>query len=594
MRRLATPTLRDSSIPPPPPPLKRVPRLLVFLIGLGALALLILQVGFIGEVTPALHWGTVLLSVLFAAEQTLSWLVRRHLSIWARREALLLGVALTVVGVMAALAIIGVVDGHEHKLSLLAHATIQAVVLAILFLRGLRHQARLTAITLRPGWLLVGSFGFIVLAGTALLKMPRAVVPGAELSWVDALFTSTSAVCVTGLTVVNTATFFTPTGQVIILALIQIGGLGIMTLTFFMAVLLFQGMSLHDRLLLGEMIAEKRLAHVGETLRFIVIFTLVTEALGALAFYFALPNDRETGERVFLAIFHAISAFCNAGFSTLPNGMAENWVRGLGGLQLIVCLLIILGGIGSLPAYDGLRFLHRRINWMFDRNLPRPRLRVHTRIVFLTTTLLLVVGALAIFASEFLFYEGEANAGRVMTAFFHSVTARTAGFNTVDMGLIGPVTIHILVLLMLIGGSPGGTAGGVRTTVFAVAAVHLWNQLRGLDHITLYRRRLSPGVGAKALGIIVLVMGWLFVNFAILRQLQPGTPDTKLVFELVSAFATVGLSLNLTPELTTGAKLIIALNMFVGRLGLFTLATTLMPLARKPVHTHPQEDILLV
>ncbi|WP_172683357.1 potassium transporter TrkG [Verrucomicrobium spinosum] len=231
---------------------------------------------------------------------------------------------------------------------------------------------------------------------------------------------------------------------------------------------------------------------------------------------------------------------------------------------------------------------------MMDPTLARPRLRVHTRLVLYTTLILVVGGTLAIYASEFLLFDGASSAGRWMTAFFHSVTARTAGFNTVDMGGIGPVTIHLLVFLMLVGGSPGGTAGGIRTTVFAVATLHLWNQLRGLDHIALFRRRLPSGTGARALGILVLVMAWLFVNFAVLRQLQPGTPDTALVFELVSAFATVGLSLNLSPELTTGAKLVIVLNMFVGRLGLFTLATTFMPLARKPLHSHPQEDVLLV
>lgn len=182
----------------------------------------------------------------------------------------------------------------------------------------------------------------------------------------------------------------------------------------------------------------------------------------------------------------------------------------------------------------------------------------------------------------------------MLTAFFHSGTARTAGFNTVDMGHIGPVTIHILIMLMLIGGSPGGTAGGVRTTVIALGAMYLWNQLRGVRHLVLFRRRMSDDMGPRALGIIVLAMGWLFVNFAILRQLQPVTPDTSLVFELVSAFATVGLSLNLTPELTESAKILILINMFVGRIGLLTVVITLLPLARAKKQMYPQEDILLV
>ncbi|WP_038165748.1 potassium transporter TrkG [Verrucomicrobium sp. BvORR106] len=584
---------KDSSIPRPLPPARPLPRLFALTLGCAALALLVLQVGFVGEVTPVLHGATVLLSFLFALEQILTWLSRRHLQAWARRETLLLAVALTVFGVTVFLALAAWMGGKDARLSLLAHTAVQSVILGVLSLRGLRHQARLTAITLRPGWLLIGSFLFLIVAGTVLLKLPRAVVPGEHLSWLNALFMSTSAVCVTGLTVENPATYFTPTGQIILLALMQIGGLGIMTLTFFMAAIVFQGISLHDHLLLGEMIAEKRLAHVGETLKFIVLFTAVCEAAGAVALFLVLPAEASVDARIYHAVYHSVSAFCNAGMSTLPNNLAEGVLRHDILLQLVICVLVALGGIGSMTAFDTLRFMRSRVACALNPTLPRPRLRVHTRIVLLTTAILIVGGAVAVYVSEFLLHDGQSNGGSGMTAFFHSITARSGGFNTVDMAKIGPVTIHVMVFLMFVGGSPGSTAGGVRTTVFAVAALHLWNQIRGIPQIVVFRRRLPDGIGARALGVIVFSSIWLFVNFAVLRQLQPDVTDTALVFELVSAFATVGLSLNLTPELTDAAKGLIILNMFVGRIGLLTLITTFMPRARKPLHTHPQEDILL-
>ncbi|TLD71277.1 hypothetical protein FEM03_07020 [Phragmitibacter flavus] len=569
--------------------------LLAFFTGVGSLATLIVQLGFVGQVTPTIHLITLGLAVLFTFEQVLALPDILKRSKKAQRKLWLLVVAVITLALMVVLAVAGWIDGHDHKLSLLAHATVQTIIFVTLFLRGLRHQARLTAVTLRPGWLLMGSFGSVVIVGTLLLKMPLAVTEGNTLTWLDSLFTSTSAVCVTGLVVHNTAEFFTPTGQMILLVLIQFGGLGIMTITFFMAAVLFQGMSLHDRFLLGEMIAEKRLAHVGETLRFILLFTFVTEAIGAIAIYFCLPEDRPTAERIYQSIFHSISAFCNAGFSTLPNGLADEWVKDHGTLQVVITLLAIAGGLGSLVVYDTLHYLRSRIARLFSREVRRPRLRVHTRIVWFMSALLLFGGWPLLYFTEFVIFDGNQNAGPWMTALFKSGAARTSGFNSVDMGEVSNLSIHILAFLMFVGGSPGGTAGGLRTTVVAMAAIYLWNMLRGTGQIVLFHRRLPAEVGPRALGVIVLGIGWLFVNFAILRQIQPeNIPDSKLFFELVSAFGTVGLSLNLTPELTSAAKVLILINMFVGRIGLLTLIITVMPLGKKRKLAHPQEDILLV
>lgn len=552
------------------------------------------EVGFIGHVTQELRWITVLLVAFFALEHLIN--LRRAVNprLYLRKWGFHLSVATVAVVLTGWLFLDPWLDGQEDKLEILSYGCIQGGMLLSLGLRAVRHQAQITALNLRPGWLLMGSFLLIILMGTLLLKLPRAVVDGESISWADAAFTSTSAVCVTGLAVENTALFFTPTGQVIILGLIQIGGLGIMTLTFYLSTMLLKGMSFHDRQILGEMISEKHLAQVANTVRFIVVFTFVVEALGAVGIFFSLPADVGVSERLFQSVFHSISAFCNAGFSTLKDGLADDWVRDLPGIQLVVCALIISGGIGAVVVRDTLAYGRQFIRRLRDPAQIRPRLRVHSRLVFTVTALLLFGGALCLYVSEFWLHDGQANSGRLMTAFFHSVTARTAGFNTVDIGGIGPVTVHLLVLFMLIGGSPGGTAGGVRTTVFAVAVMHLWNLIRNTTDLVLFRRTMASDIGPRALAVLVLSMGWLFVNFAILRQVQPDVSDVKLVFELVSAFATVGLSMNLTADLTEAAKWIIMLNMFVGRIGLITVVSTIVPVSRPRGIQRPTEEIILV
>lgn len=573
---------------------QRLPRWYSRLLALAVLATVIYEVGFIGEITRELHWSTGLLVVLFTLEHVINLRRSANSRLYLREWGFHLGVVAVAIVLTLWLFIDPWLEGQGDKLAILTYGSIQGGMLLSLGLRAVRHQAQITGLNLRPGWLLMGSFLLIILMGTLLLKLPRAVVDGESISWVDAAFTSTSAVCVTGLSVENTALFFTPTGQVIILGLIQIGGLGIMTLTFYLSTMLLKGMSFHDRQILGEMISEKHLAQVADTVRFIVVFTFVTEALGALLLFTFLPEDRDLGERLFQSVFHSISAFCNAGFSTLKDGLADAWVQGLRAFQFVICLLIIFGGVGAVVLRDLLYYLRQHFRRLSDPAQFRPRLRVHTRLVLAVTALLLFGGALALYVSEFWLHAGAENGGRWMTAFFHSVTVRTAGFNTVDMGTIGPVTVHLMVLLMLIGGSPGGTAGGLRTTVFAAAAVHLWNVIRNVPDLVLFRRRMEPTLGARALGILVLSMGWLFVNFAILRQVQPEVTDARLFFELVSAFATVGLSMNLTADLTEAAKWIIMLNMFVGRIGLITVVSTLIPPNSKRPAQRPTEEIILV
>jgi Trk-type K+ transport system membrane component len=546
-------------------------------------------VGWTGEVTGWQHRITTLTGIVFALER--GWVFHRMRSERGERRRLAYHAALAALVLVVALVLL-----FGGGRSIPGHVFIQLAVLASGLASAIHHQPRLTARAFHPGLVLILSFLAIIVAGTLLLRMPRCTVSGDSCSWLDAAFTSTSAVCVTGLAVQNTATFFSPTGQAVILLLIQVGGLGIMTLAFFAAVVLFEGISLHDRLLLGRMLQENRLARVGQTLSFIITLTFACEAVGAVILYAGMDGIASSGERWFHAVFHSVSAFCNAGFSTLPDGLASTVVQGNGLWQIVIMALIVIGGLGALVCEDLALWSMAKIRRHRRKEGPNPRLRVHTRLVLVVTAALIVGGAVVIYGTEYLFWQGPENGGRVLSAFFHSVTTRTAGFNTVSMSAIGPLTAQMMMLLMLIGGSPGGTAGGLRTTTVAVGLGHLWNQLRGGKRgMVAFNRTIPATTGSQALGLIVLAGIWLSGNFIVLQMLEAGRgiAESTLLFELISGFATVGLSLDLTPSLTDGSKCLLVVNMFVGRIGLLTVLATFLPPDRRPASGKPCEDILL-
>lgn len=564
------------------------------ILALVATGCLFAVIGWTGEVTAIQHWITVLTGLIFAFERGWVYQISRSRGKERQRLRFNLLMAGAVLIVSAVLALQSVDSGVVKWPG--GHVFVHLVVIITGISSAIYHQTRFTARAVHPGLVLISSFLVIVIIGTLLLKMPRCMVDGNHLTWLDAAFTSTSAVCVTGLSVHNTATFFSTTGQAVILVLIQIGGLGIMTLTFFASVVLFEGISLHDRLLLGKMLQENRLAKIPRTIGFIVLMTFACEGVGFALLYFGSGSIPDEMDRLFHSLFHSVSAFCNAGFSTFPDGLSEgpakdNWLW-----QLCIMGLIVIGGLGSLVNEDLSLWTRNTFTRLLQKEVPRHRLRIHTRLALVVTLTLIVAGTVAIFITEFELHDGPENGGRILTALFHSVTARTAGFNTVPMSGIGSLTIQILMLLMLIGGSPGGTAGGLRTTVVAVGLGHLWAQLRaGKQGMVAFNRTIPRETGAHALGLIVLAGLWLVANFAILQLLQAGSgiPGTKLLFELISSFATVGLSLDLTPTLNSGSKALLIVNMFVGRIGLLTVVATLIKPDTRPPSGKPTEDILL-
>lgn len=426
------------------------------------------------------------------------------------------------------------------------------------------------------GLMLTGSFAAAITAGMLLLKLPVAVKSG-ELSWIDALFTSTSAVCVTGLTTVPTVDF-SLTGQLFILLLIQIGGLGIMVMTASLVIALAGSMRLGGRLLMYETLSSLHLNEVERILRMIIIYTFATEALGAVML---LPGFLTAGHEpltaAYHAVFHSVSAFCNAGFSTFDDSLvgANAWVKS------IIGVLIILGGLGFYVIFD-LWLLH------CDKGGQSRRLTVHTRLVLISTVILLAGGGIGIWLLENI--EGEGIGA--LDAAFQSVTARTAGFNSVKLGALRPSSILILIVLMFIGASPGSTGGGVKTTTAAIALTALYKTLKGEQRIVCFGRDIPPYNVFRAFLIIItyfllIVLGVLAISTQRRFSLQ------GLVFETVSALGTVGLSVGVTAAAYAQTKIALVILMYLGRIGPFAMFLFLMAGSGKGRLRYPQEKIIL-
>lgn len=446
-----------------------------------------------------------------------------------------------------------------------------------------------------PALLFVLSFLFIILIGSGLLMLPKAnTLP---ITYLDALFTSTSAVCVTGLIVLDTSTAFTTTGQIIILVLIQIGGLGIMTFTGFLAYIFTGTASLSDRLMLKDILSSENLGSLFRVLIKILLITFLTEFIGAVFIYFNTPG--EVADKMLFSVFHSISAFCNAGFSTLPQGLSTDIVHFNYNIHFIAAFLIILGGIGfpvMLRLYK--RFTHffvaisRRIQ--HKKKLYFGSRDMNTSMVLTTTIALLVAGTLIYYLLE----KDTSLAGltpyqKAVTAFFGSVSARTAGFNIVDISMWSYPTVFIMIFLMWVGASPGSTGGGIKTTTFAVAIRAAFNFVRGRNNLEIRNREIGAGTILRVMVVIILSIVIIFTGFLALLIFEPGKNPVHLLFESFSAFGTVGLSLVNTATLNENSKWIIIFLMFIGRVGPVTLLTGIFISQRKKYYKYPVQDIII-
>ena len=434
--------------------------------------------------------------------------------------------------------------------------------------RVLLHMAQ------RPAVLLAGSFAAMIAVGSLLLTLPLSVTDFAHVSYVDSLFTMASAVCVTGLTVNDVPTTYTLFGQATILAGIQLGGIGIMTIAA-LALAFGRNTSLQSQLRYAAMLDARTIADLRQIVVGIIAGTFIIEACGALALWLLLAGDPRIGDdsALWLAVFHAVSAFCNAGFSLFAGNMTQ--FAGDVGVQVVLMVLIVLGGLGFPVLMEVVRTGWQRLRRVVDSKASAPaRVGLTTRVVLTTSGALVVAGMVAVLVLEFtgaLTPAGEAmTGGRVLGALFASVNARTAGFNTVDLGVMRDATLLLMCALMFIGGSPASTAGGIKTTTAAVVMATLRGELRGREP-ELGGRAIAAEALRKAIAVSALSL-LIVLTVVLLLTLTEDQPFIRLVFEAVSAFATVGLSTGITASLTVAGKLIIAAAMFVGRVGPFTIA----------------------
>ena len=459
----------------------------------------------------------------------------------------------------------------------------QALLVLALLPGSIRASKRLMARNVQPSTLILLSFVVLIAAGTGLLLLPRASRPG-SLTAVDALFTSASASSVTGLTVVDTPKTFTPLGQWVLLFLIQTGGLGIMTLTTFFAVALKGGDRLKQAATMQSLLGEGSLGHIRQTAARIAIATLALEALGALVLYRTLPESAvPDGRRLFSAVFHSVSAFCNAGFALTSDNLSGEGLRDNIPVLSTLMVLITIGGLG-FPVLAALWDRIRRPG----ESLRSRRLDLHTRLVLLVSAILVAGGTGLLWALEL---GGAAGVGP-LEALFQSVSARTAGFNSVDLSRVSPPALFVIAVLMWIGGSPASTAGGVKTTTVAVALLTLRATAAGRAKVELFRRQIGSLVVGKAFSAVILSLAAWGASTFLLLVLE-GKPFLDVLFESVSALSTVGLSTGITPTLSTPGRLLVALLMLVGRVGLLGTVLALTPQVHEVRRELGTEDVLV-
>jgi len=454
---------------------------------------------------------------------------------------------------------------------------------------------------LNPAQLFVASFLFIIFLGTLFLLLPNATHSG--ISLIDALFTATSAVCVTGLIVVDTGSYFTTFGQSIIMILIQLGGLGIMTFASYFSYFFRGNTSYANQLMLKDISNSEKIGEVFVVLKKILLLTFSIEAIGALFIYLNLDSSviSSFSERIFFSIFHSISGFCNAGFSTLENSLYEPGFRFNYPLHLIIAALFILGGIGFpilLNLYKYVRYyLLRKLQKFKDPNRAKYLpwvLNLNSRIVLSTTFILLLIGTGIFYVFEYNNTLSEhSEFGKIVTAFFGAATPRTAGFNSIDTSALNFSTLMLMFLLMWIGASPASTGGGIKTSTFALATLNFFSLAKGKDRIEVYKREVSNISIRRAFAIISLSLLVIGVSLSTISFLEPDKDITAITFEAFSAYSTVGLSMGITADLSSGSKLVIIATMFIGRVSMLTLLIAILRDIKHLNYRYPSEEILI-
>jgi trk system potassium uptake protein TrkH len=569
------------------------------IVGVGSIATLIVEFGFYLTLKHIEFIDTTVtvFITLFIFQEVIRWMLalRPREFLRERRVELvittLLLLQLFFPGIVRVVAFALIPDITIEQLALLYLAVTQLTIVLSLIIRAIRYNRLVATIKLPPGALFIISFILIIAAGTLLLLLPRSTI--VPLGLLDTLFTATSAVCVIGLTVTDTATAFTPLGKFIILVLIQVGGLGIMTLTTFFAIFFSGGISVRERLLMSALLSEENIGEVSSILFRITLLTFSIEAIGAVLLYWMRGGALLSFDPYlfYSCIFHSVSAFCNAGFSLYSNGLYEESIRNNYAYHSVIMILVVLGSLGFAVLSESLRVLQV---WKPRMYRIQNRLSVFARLSLLMAAILVIGGAVSIYLLESSYsFRGLGTADALFHSLFLSVTCRTAGFNIWPMHVLSAPTIFVMMLLMWIGASPGSTGGGIKTTTLAIAVLNIRNTLLERGRLEIFFRQISYESVRKAFTIILLSIFFIAGATILIVFIEPGKNPLDLMFEIISAMGTTGLSRNVTGLLGTGAKWLVIATMFVGRVGILTLLYAFVKPVGEPHYKFPEENILV-
>lgn len=580
---------------------------IILLASIASLFVLVYQFGFqqTSETIHHLYLSRIYILLGFFIGITLRYIVRFNEIIQEKLLYLDIGIYFLLFAVLSAKVFFR--DVIERSLPYLDFLSKPLFVYTLMLLLSVIHLSRQTftlmQTRIKPSLLFLLSFIFVILIGAGLLMLPNATTR--PIHFVDALFTATTSVCVTGLTTVDVATTFTHIGHVIIMILIQIGGIGVMTFTSFFALSFMGHSSFTSKLMLKDMLNEERIGGLFRVILNILFVTFFIEGIGAYFIYMdirgKLPGTTVQDD-IFFAIFHAVSAFCNAGISTLSGNMCDPLVVHNYNLHVWISLLIIFGGLGFPIVFNYLKLLRHFIVNTFmvatrlqKRYIHTPRIiNIHTYIVVISTLVLIIGGMILYFIFETdNTLAGLPLKGKLADSLLGAVTPRTAGFTVADMGTLRPVTLMLTLILMVIGAAPMSTGGGLKVTTVFVAIVTALNVAREKEKVEVRKREISPATIRRAFATIVLYFIFASVAVWMLSYTEEGTPIFTLTFEVVSALSTVGSSLNFSPLLSMAGKLIIICTMLIGRIGVLTFMVSFIKEYKKRDYTYPQENILM-
>lgn len=416
---------------------------------------------------------------------------------------------------------------------------------------------------LAPAQVILLSFGGLILLGSLVLILPVSAAPGRTITFVDALFMATSATCVTGLSSISLPDEFSIFGQMTMLILAQVGGLGIMTLSSSLALIMGKNLQMREQVIMQDVLDASGSQELLGLIVDIIRYTFIIEFIGAIILSIGFYQEGfEIGQSIYFGFYHSIMAFCNAGYALFNNSLEDFKFSPL--ISLTVAFLIILGGIGFSVIKDVVMTINSK------RSLKT--LSVHTKIVLSVNTLLLILGTTYLFFGEFLHaFQDMTIAERLQVSFFQSVTPRTAGFNTINLNSLHPHSIYLMILLMFIGASPGSTGGGVKTTTFAILLQSVTATLKGKFDVEFFERKVPSATVVKSIAIFIISLIIVSVGILVMMRIEPDKGFLALFFEVISAFGTVGLSLGITPFLSVLGKITIIIMMFIGRVGPLTL-----------------------